>query len=574
MSSGPETTTNSTQKEKAKTNSTTNTTASQDQEANQLVQANQVTQTGTQNIGQTATQNIGQQSSEQAAQQQQINAGATNNVGTADTTNTGSQLSQNLGTTQSTGQTQNLGETSNIGQQASTNLGATTGHTDSQGLAIAQPMLQNILDTAGGINTGINPTEASALQGLTNAAQGNAAYAPQIQALAQDQFAGGGYGAGQQGVVDATKTATDAYNRVLNGDMTGENNPYLQSLLGTITDRVRNSVGGQFANAGRSFSGAHADALARGMSQGLADPLFQNYWKERDAQSAAAHDLQGTAIAGSTEQDRIAAAQLAARGQGANTLQSIYDPYNTQLSAGAYEAQQPLQRLGMLSNIATGVAGTGGSTDTTGTQAQTGLVNTANQGFTNNVGLSSDTTNTANLGMLDTSNVGTSNTTDAGTSLNYGLTDTAQQGLVNTTQAGLTNTADAGLTNSTQAGNQLTNSDSSMDATSQSKTKGKTTGTTAGASTSQTQSDPFQIGVGLLTGVGGLLSDRRMKRDIEQIGATFDGLPIYRFRYLTSDLMHVGFMADEVEERTPHAVSEIGGVKHVNYELATEGALR
>jgi hypothetical protein len=608
MSSGPSTDTTSNQKQK--TNSTAKT--QQELDAEQLVQAQQQSLTGTQNVGQTSTQNIGQQSSLQNAQQQSLNTGATTNIGQQATQNTGQQTSANIGSTQNVGTaaTQNTGQqqslntgqtatqqaqqqaTQNTGQQASTNLGATTGQQTSQGLAAAQPMLQQILNTAGGLNTGTNAVENAALQGLTTAAQTNAAqFNPQIAALANDQFAGGGFGAGQQGVMNATQAAQAAYNQALNPDLTGQNNPYLQSLLGNITDRIRNDVGGQFAAAGRSFSGAHAGALSDAMSRGLADPLLQNYWRERDAQTAAAGNLQNSALAQSGELDRIRAQQLSARGQGAQTAASMYDPYNTALQAGNYQASQPINRLGMLGNLATSISGTGGSVNTAGTQAQTGLVNTANQGTTTglstgltntaqqglvntaNQGLTNtmDTSNTQNLGMLNTANQGLTNTIDQGTSVNTGMLNSSQQGLVNTANAGLTNTADASLTAATQAANQLTNSN--QDTSGKTTTKGK--GTVAGTSATQQQSDPFQIGVGLLTGIGGLLSDRRMKEDIEQIGEAFNGLPIYRFRYKGIDGFHIGFMADEVEQRVPEAVETgTGGFKFVNYKTATEGALR
>jgi len=504
MSSGPETTTNSNQN--TDTKSKTKTQSQAQTEAEQLVQAQQAGLSATQNVGTQATQNVGQEQTAQTGQQSSLNAGQTQNAGTSATT--GQQLSQNVGQTSNVGTTQNTGlQTSeNTGTQATSNLGATTGHTESQGLAAAQPALLGILDQAqalGANNVNITPQETAALQGITGAAETAAGFAPNITDLANAQFAGGGYGAGQQGVVDATQAATDAYKKVLSGDMTGENNPYLQTLLGTIQDRVRNNVGGVFANAGRSFSGAHAGALSSEMTKALADPLFQNYWKERDAQMNAAQNYQNSALANSNELDRITGEQLGARAAAPETLKGLYDPYNTQLSAAAYGAQQPITRLGMLGGVVTGVAGTGGSSDTTGTQAQTGLVNTANAGTvgTQNTGLTSELGNTSNLGMLDTSS--NTNTSDLSNTINAGMLNTATQGLTNTANAGLTNTADAGMTANVQGAQQATNSMQDQQAKSKSTTKGSST--TTGTSTSQTSTDPFQIGLGLLTGVGGLL---------------------------------------------------------------------
>ena len=54
---------------------------------------------------------------------------------------------------------------------------------------------------------------------------------------------------------------------------------------------------------------------------------------------------------------------------------------------------------------------------------------------------------------------------------------------------------------------------------------------------------------GLLAGLAGL-SDRRAKEDIQRIGATDKGTPIYRYRYKGTDTWAIGVMADE----NPHAI--------------------
>jgi hypothetical protein len=67
------------------------------------------------------------------------------------------------------------------------------------------------------------------------------------------------------------------------------------------------------------------------------------------------------------------------------------------------------------------------------------------------------------------------------------------------------------------------------------------------------------------------LSDRRAKHDIRRIGKTDHGLPIYSFKYKGDDReqTHIGFMADEVEDRHPNAVSTgPDGMKRVDYDQA------
>lgn len=75
-----------------------------------------------------------------------------------------------------------------------------------------------------------------------------------------------------------------------------------------------------------------------------------------------------------------------------------------------------------------------------------------------------------------------------------------------------------------------------------------------------------------------LLSDERMKEDLQQIGTLADGTPIYRFRYKGEDTTRIGLSAQELEDISPEAVTEYeapqagtedGRVKYVNMDAAT-----
>lgn len=65
-------------------------------------------------------------------------------------------------------------------------------------------------------------------------------------------------------------------------------------------------------------------------------------------------------------------------------------------------------------------------------------------------------------------------------------------------------------------------------------------------------------------------SDRRLKEDIRRVGEADNGLPIYTYRFKGDDSgqTHMGFMADEVEDRRPEAVGLAGGYKTVDYDRA------
>jgi hypothetical protein len=62
------------------------------------------------------------------------------------------------------------------------------------------------------------------------------------------------------------------------------------------------------------------------------------------------------------------------------------------------------------------------------------------------------------------------------------------------------------------------------------------------------------------------LSDIRLKRDIERVGHLASGIALYRFRYLWSDDVFVGVMAQEVLRVAPEAViRDPSGFMSVDY---------
>lgn len=73
------------------------------------------------------------------------------------------------------------------------------------------------------------------------------------------------------------------------------------------------------------------------------------------------------------------------------------------------------------------------------------------------------------------------------------------------------------------------------------------------------------LGAQLGSGIGGLFSDRRLKTDIKKIGSAENGLSIYSYRYTFGGPTQIGYMADEVQEKFPDAVSEREGYKVVDY---------
>lgn len=86
-------------------------------------------------------------------------------------------------------------------------------------------------------------------------------------------------------------------------------------------------------------------------------------------------------------------------------------------------------------------------------------------------------------------------------------------------------------------------------------------------------------GAGMLGQLGAFapllaLSDERAKENIHSVGKTHDGQNIYRFNYKGDPQTHVGLIAQEVEKKHPEAVHNIAGLKHVDYDAATEDSIK
>lgn len=97
-----------------------------------------------------------------------------------------------------------------------------------------------------------------------------------------------------------------------------------------------------------------------------------------------------------------------------------------------------------------------------------------------------------------------------------------------------------------------------------------TSGTATGEQTSR--DSLWNIGKGVLGAGMALFSDERVKHDISEVGRTFDGLPIYTFKYNDEPdgPTRMGLMAQDVERQKPQAVGDYHGVKTVDYAKATK----
>jgi hypothetical protein len=89
------------------------------------------------------------------------------------------------------------------------------------------------------------------------------------------------------------------------------------------------------------------------------------------------------------------------------------------------------------------------------------------------------------------------------------------------------------------------------------------------------------LGLGGKIGAAAIMSDRKVKKNIDKIGTIFAAgdkkLPVYEYEYkgkFADGQRHVGPMAQDVERLDPDAVTEIDGIKHILTREMMGGILR
>src|SRR5512139_3701230 len=219
----------------------------------------------------------------------------------------------------------------------------------------AQPALQGILSGVQSQlpNYNLNANEQGAIGQMTANAQGLPNFAPQATALTNKYLTGDPTG--------LLNPALQNYNTALSPIATGEldptKTPGIQNLLDTIRGDVSNSVNGMFAGAGRDLSGLNQQTLARGIAQGEAAPLLDQYNRNVAARMAAAggmFDASGNTASALGEN----------QGQAFNFANMIPALQNASplgvINAQSMQRAAPLQNLGMLANLSVPIAGLGG----------------------------------------------------------------------------------------------------------------------------------------------------------------------------------------------------------------------
>ena len=260
-----------------------------------------------------------------------------------------------------------------------TSKSSTTQNSTTAPWQAAQPALNGILSQVNSNlnNTSLTGNESNALN--TIAANGQNAtnlYAAPAQNYATTLLNGGGAlnqaGNVNQNYLDYAKATQPLAS---NTDYNPYNTPGFKDALNTTIADITNSTNGQFAAAGRDFSGMNSQTLGRGILQGVAPTIAAQYNQNVQNQQGAAGNLYN---AGNTNAGILSGLQqqyLTNQGNGVTAAGQATDVANaganSALSAEAQRRGIPVQALGLLSQIGIPIAGLGSqSTGTSNSENQ------------------------------------------------------------------------------------------------------------------------------------------------------------------------------------------------------------
>lgn len=223
-------------------------------------------------------------------------------------------------------------------------------------------------------NSGLSSASTNAINQLqSNASAGNP-YAGQIDSYTQNLLNGGGAN-NQAGNV---QSGYDAYKAQTNPLASNTNydpmqTPGLADALAALKSDITGSVNGQFAAAGRDSSGYNQQALGRGLTQGLAPVIVDQYNKNIANQQNAAGNLYSASntnaglLSGMNQQGLVNQQQGMTNSADALAAKN-YAPQQT-LALEQLRQSIPAQNLGLLAQIGVPIAGLGGQS--TGTMTGT-----------------------------------------------------------------------------------------------------------------------------------------------------------------------------------------------------------
>jgi hypothetical protein len=220
--------------------------------------------------------------------------------------------------------------------------------------------------------TGLTGTQSNALNTIEHNNATASAYSPAIQNYTTNMLNGGG-ALNQAGAVNQNYLNYQKATQPLasNTDYNPYNTPGFKDAINTAISDITNSTNGQFAAAGRDFSGMNSQALGRGIMQGIAPTIASQYNQNVQNQQNAASNLYGAGNTTSGLQTGLQTLANTNAGTGVSSVGAGLDAMNqgakSTLAAEAEKLGIPLQNLGMLANIGVPIAGLGSSSSGTST---------------------------------------------------------------------------------------------------------------------------------------------------------------------------------------------------------------
>lgn len=214
--------------------------------------------------------------------------------------------------------------------------------------------------------TGVTPDQSAAFDAIKGNAGALQTSAQNYSGLLNNLYGGGGYGTTAGLLNDnwgKVSSALQPYTSANYADPT--QNPIYQRMADLAGNQAQNSVNSMFAAAGRSMSGAHAQALGKGISDALTG-VYANGQNQLANQQLQGLGLLNTAGQGTSSALEGIQGQQNAAGTTAAQLNQMLpgilnQPYTNTVNADAAKWNLPVSQLGMLSNLLVPMAGLGGT---------------------------------------------------------------------------------------------------------------------------------------------------------------------------------------------------------------------
>lgn len=217
------------------------------------------------------------------------------------------------------------------------------------------PLVNSMIGQLNGISTGPSAGQTNAAQGLVDATGRIPDFSGQATTLANDLFSGGNNYGGM--LSNAYGDLTRRLSPIADGsNLNPMDDPGFKGLLDTMSNDISDRINAQFAAAGRDMSPGNDRYLARGISEGIAPVVAQQYNTNVNRMMDAANSLYtagGTTAQGMTALDDNA---LNRRTQGMGVANDIAGmlttPASMRLQAENTLAGLPLDSLSRYAGVA------------------------------------------------------------------------------------------------------------------------------------------------------------------------------------------------------------------------------